>query len=177
MYEYHNDWHIMTLKYVFNYTVFTVCGIFWSHIGRRVRSIIAELIVWECFIYLFIFISVPGETGMYPVINSDEKRKHTTPESCAKNMIGSLLSLKTSICKILMCMFWRLLGSQDPWRYLGGMRRCMQQTCIWQQLNSTKQFTKQMHKYGNLLSLSKCSAVIKLCPIAFCDLCGLSSGN
>lgn len=39
---------------------------------------------------------------LFPVINSDVKRKCTTAESCAKNMVRSLLSLKISICKVLM---------------------------------------------------------------------------
>ena len=39
------------------------------------------------------------KTGMlFPVINSDVKRKCTTAESCAKNMVRNLLSLKISIC-------------------------------------------------------------------------------
>lgn len=50
---------------------------------------------------------------LFPVINSDAKRKCTTAESCAKNMVRNLLSLKISICKVLvhvLKMTW-FLGS------------------------------------------------------------------
>lgn len=85
---------------------------------------------------------------LFPVISSDAKRKRATAESCAKKMAGNLLSLKISICKVLvhvLKMTW-FLGSLNVLRK--NERMCVANLSL-ATVYSTKQIIKHMHKYGS----------------------------
>lgn len=93
----------------------------------------------------------------------DAKRKCTTAESCAKNLVRNLLSLNISIWEVFMHVlkmtwfleFLKVLGRNECSRLVFG--------------NSlTAQTKSQLHKYGKLLSLSKLSTVRELCPTVIC---------
>lgn len=80
----------------------------------------------------------------------DAKRKCTTAESCAKNLVKNLLSLKISICEVFMHAL------KMTW-FLGFLKVLGRNLCSRLVFGNslTAQNKSQMHKYDKLLSLSK----------------------
>lgn len=93
----------------------------------------------------------------------DAKRKCTTAESCAKNLVRSLLSLKISICEVFMHVL------KMTW-FLGFLKVFGRNACSRLVFGSSlaAQNKSQMYKYDKLLSLSELSTVRKLCPTVIC---------
>lgn len=91
----------------------------------------------------------------------DAKRKCTTAESCAKNLVRNLLSLKISICEVFMHVL------KMTW-FLGFLKVLGRSSRLVFGNSRTAQTKSQMHKYGKLLSLSKLSTVRELCPTVIC---------